>query len=30
LVGGFILGAFRNVSRREYWLNDTPPNPRGV
>jgi len=30
LVGGFILGSFRNVSRREYWLNDTPPNPRGV
>ena len=30
LLGGFILGAFRNVSRREYWLNDTPPNPRGV
>ena len=30
LLGGFILGAFRNVARREYWLNDTPPNPRGV
>jgi hypothetical protein len=30
LLGGFILGSFRNVSRREYWLNDSPPNPRGV
>lgn len=30
LLGGFILGVGRNVSRREYWLNDTPPNPRGV
>jgi hypothetical protein len=30
LLGGFILGAFRNVSQREYWLNDTPPNPRSV
>ena len=30
LLGGFILGAFRNVSQREYWLNDTPPKPRGV
>jgi hypothetical protein len=30
LLGGFILGSFRNVARREYWLNDSPPNPRGV
>jgi hypothetical protein len=30
LLGGFILGVGRNVSRREYWLNDTPPNPRRV
>jgi hypothetical protein len=30
LLGGFVLGIFRNVSRREYWLDDTPPNPRRV